>query len=145
MQLKVLDPSLLVSQEDFVPVRKFMTSRRSIPPQVLPTSAFENFEDTTVVCEGALAMFLAGNVIFNTVGIGAISMFWGLVNSLQLIAYFPLLAIILPANSKIAYELTYSIAAFDLIPTDPISNALEGPLEGLDNTSNHTIHISEAA
>ena len=145
MQLKVLDPSLLVSKDDFVPVRKFMTSRRSIPPQALQTSAFETFEDATILCEGALAMFLAGNVVFNTVGIGAISMFWGLVNSLQLIAYFPLLAIILPANSKIAYELTYSIAAFDLIPTDPITDAMEEPLEGLDNTPNHTIHISEAA
>ena len=90
-------------------------------------------------------MFIAGNVVFNTVGIGAISMFWGLVNSLQLVAYFPLLAIILPANSKIAYELTYSIAAFDLIPTDPITDAMEGPLEGLDNTPIHTIHASEAA
>ena len=90
-------------------------------------------------------MFIAGNVIFNTVGIGAISMFWGLVNSLQIVAYFPLLAIILPANSKIMYELTYSIAAFDLVPTDPITDALGGPLANLDNTPIHTIHVSEAA
>ena len=54
-------------------------------------------------------------------------------------------AIILPANSKVAYELTYSIAAFDLIPTDPLTDALEGPLEDLDNTDSHTIHCSETA
>ena len=92
-----------------------------------------------------MAIFLASNVIFNTVGIGVISMFWGLVNSLQLIAYFPLLAIILPANSKIAYELTYSIAAFDLIPTDPLTDWIDGLLEDVDNTANHDIHVSETA
>ena len=54
-------------------------------------------------------------------------------------------AIILPANSKIAYELTYSIAAFDLIPTDPLTDAIDEALGDLDRTANHTIHCSEMA
>ena len=84
-------------------------------------------------------------MIFNTVGIGAINMFWGLVNSLQLIAYIPLHSVILPGNSKIAYELTYSIAAFDLVPVDPIIEIIEGWTEGLDRTLSHTLHCSETA
>ena len=43
------------------------------------------------------------------------------------------------------YELTYSIAAFDIIPTGPIIDALQNPLRDLDNTPIHNIHVSETA
>ena len=65
-----------------MPVANYVATRRSIPPQGLPGELISSTEDTALVCEGALAAFLASNVIFNTVGIGAINMFWGLVNSL---------------------------------------------------------------
>ena len=140
----MLNETKFVSEDWGIPVEKVVT-RRSIPPQVLPGNQIDNVEVAAVATESALAAFLASNVIFNTVGIGAINMFWGLVNSLQLIAYIPLHSVILPANSKIAYELTYSIAAFDLVPVDPIIDFIQTLTEGLDRTSDHTLHCSETA
>ena len=145
IQLRVINSTYFVSRADNVTVPNYISTRRSIPPQVLPGGEIKTVEAATILTESTLLAFLASNVLFNTVGIGVINMFWGLVNSLQLIAYVPLHAIILPANSKVAYELTYSIAAFDLIPTDPLTDALEGPLEDLDNTDSHNIHCSETA
>ena len=44
--------------------------------------------------------------------VGSMSLMWGLINSLQIIAHIPLLNVVMPANSKIIYDVIFNIANF---------------------------------
>ena len=59
---------------------------------------------TLVASNGAVSVFLAG-------GLSAV---WGLINSLQIVAHFPLLNVQMPANATIMYDVIYTVATFDL-------------------------------
>ena len=47
---------------------------------------------------------------------------WGLINSLQIIAHIPLIEVVLPANSKLVYDLSQRIANFD----NPVTEHAKG-------------------
>ena len=47
---------------------------------------------------------------------GSLSLLWGLIGSLQIVAHFPLLVINYPANAKTFSEVLLQLARFDIIP-----------------------------
>jgi len=47
---------------------------------------------------------------------------WGLINSLQIVAHFPLLNVQMPANATIMYDLIYTVATFDLPIVDQLTD-----------------------
>lgn len=49
---------------------------------------------------------------------GSLSLLWGLIHAMQIVAHFPLLNILIPSNAFILYIALYEMANFDLIPTD---------------------------
>ena len=55
-------------------------------------------------------------------------MLWGLLNSLQLIVHLPLLAIVLPYNTKVVYDTIYKLATFQLVPDSLIFDSTLGRL-----------------
>ena len=56
----------------------------------------------------------------------SMSLLWGLVNALMIIAYFPLLNIRIPSNVLQVDNVFYQIATFDLIPMEWILEMLKG-------------------
>ena len=63
----------------------------------------------------------------------SLSMLWGLVNGLQILAYFPLLNILIPANVLIVDQMFYLIATFDILPMDVILDSMEATLSRYEN------------
>ena len=59
----------------------------------------------------ALGVNMASNVFLS----GALNLFWGLINCLQIIAHFPLINIRMPANCFMMYRVIIKIATFELI------------------------------
>ena len=82
-----------------------------------------------------LRLFLANNLLVSNLVLGSISVVWGFINSLQIIAHIPLLNIILPGNAKIVYDMTYTIATFDIITMDYFIEMIEEPLSKVDNSA----------
>lgn len=69
---------------------------------------------------------MGANLAINILLSGSLAVLWGLVNSLQIIAHFKLLRVIMPTESvKIYYEVMYELATFDMIPTDEITAYLQ--------------------
>ena len=48
----------------------------------------------------------------------SLSLLWGLVNALMIVAYFPLLSVYIPSNVLIVDLVFYQIATFDILPTE---------------------------
>ena len=61
------------------------------------------------------------NVVLN----GSLTLLWGLINSLQLVTFFPLLNLLFPVNAKIYFTILFEIGTFDLIPTEALEEILD--------------------
>ena len=57
---------------------------------------------------------MASNGVVSVFLAGGLSAIWGLINSLQIVAHFPLLNVQMPANATIMYDVIYTVATFDL-------------------------------
>ena len=63
---------------------------------------------------------LASNFIANLVISGTLNYLWGMINSLQIVAHFPMINVLMPANCQVVFMIIVKIATFDIIPVDPI-------------------------
>ena len=96
------------------------------------------------VTKDVLTVVVTSNLVISNLVLGSISLLWGFINSLQIIAHIPLLNVILPGNARTIYDATYALATFDLISMEPLLELLEEPLADVDKSATHNIHISEA-
>ena len=65
---------------------------------------------------------------------GSATLLWGGVNSLLVVAHFPLLSIILPGNAKVLYQMIYGLCTFDLVPMDSIEEELNAAIGEFDHS-----------
>ena len=63
---------------------------------------------------------------------GSLSLFWGLINAMQFVTYFPLLNVAYPENAKMWYDMMLQIANFGVIPTDQLKKLLEDKIGNAD-------------
>ena len=63
---------------------------------------------------------LVANFIANVLISGALNYLWGMVNCLQIIAHYPMINVLMPANCQLLFTVVVKIATFDLIPVDGI-------------------------
>ena len=61
---------------------------------------------------------LIGNFILNLLFSFSINLLWGLLHAMQIVAHFPLINIMMPANAVMLFQVIVKIATFDLIPTE---------------------------
>ena len=71
----------------------------------------------------------------------SLSMLWGLVNGIQILAYLMLLNIPMPGNVLLIDEILYEIATFDLVPLEFITDFLEKHSKHVDN--NKPVYLSQ--
>ena len=71
------------------------------------------------------------------------SLLWGLVNSLMIIAYFPLLNIRIPSNVLQIDNVFYQIATFDLIPMDWVLEMLQKLTADFEREEPLELHVCE--
>ena len=73
---------------------------------------------------------------------GSLAVLWGLINSLQIVAHFPLLVIIYPENAQIYSGILLELARFDLIPYDLLVEPTE-ELLGIQENEEQDAYIQE--
>ena len=71
---------------------------------------------------------LVSNFVINMVITGALNYLWGMVRCLQIIAYFSIISVMMPANSLTLFRIFAKIATFDLVPVDGIIDWMNGML-----------------
>ena len=63
---------------------------------------------------------LVSNFALNIAVSGALNYLWGMVNCLQIIAHFPMINVLMPANVQMLFIIVVKIATFDILPIDGI-------------------------
>ena len=69
----------------------------------------------------------------------SLSMLWGLIHGVQIVAYFMLLNLPIPANILMVEEILYEVATFDLVPLDFVIDFLDSQIGDLDNNKKVTL------
>lgn len=77
---------------------------------------------------------VVGNVVVNLFLSGSLSLLWGMINALQIIANIPLLQVMMPANAKSFYTFIINIANFKIIDTDMITGYFVTKTDSSNNT-----------
>ena len=76
---------------------------------------------------------VVGNFAMNLLLSGTMTYLWGLLNSLQIVAHFPLINLMMPANAQMVFRMLVQIATFEFIPIGPLIEESETRI-GIDNT-----------
>ena len=83
------------------------------------------------------------NIIMHPFLMFSLSMLWGLINGIQIIAFLMLFNIPIPANILIVDTVFYEIANFDLIEFDWVTDIIDNIFGELDN--NKEVFLSDNA
>ena len=100
--------------EDYLPV-KYSMSRKilSIMEENTAVAVLTSMSDKAkTVMDISLVFNLMTNVAFST----SMYLLWGLINTLQMILYLPMIEVNFPANVKFLYSILIPVACMDLIP-----------------------------
>ena len=73
----------------------------------------------------------------------SLSMLWGLINGLQIVAYLMLFNIPIPGNVLVLNKIFYEIATFDIIEVDWLEEYFDGLVGELDE--NKDVYLSDSA
>ena len=85
-------------------IRKGTGARGFIPPQANTDDklVIEGLIEQTRSAENVIHFLTAGTWV-SSLFVGSMSLMWGLINSLQIIAHIPLLNVVMPANAAVIY------------------------------------------
>ena len=111
-----------VGQSDYVKV-----------PTQMPNDEFtKSYEAVTEAAQTVISITLVSNFAVNLVLSGAMTLLWGMLNGMQIVAHFDLVNIMMPANAHLLFKVLVQIATFDLVPSEPIISEMEDGL-GIEN------------
>ena len=68
---------------------------------------------------------MLGNFFVNLLLSGAMNMLWGLLHSMQIVAHFPLINVMMPGNAQVLFQVIVKIATFDILPIEPVIESAE--------------------
>mmetsp|Transcript_25612 Transcript_25612/g.39409 ORF Transcript_25612/g.39409 Transcript_25612/m.39409 type:complete len:360 (-) Transcript_25612:1793-2872(-) len=86
-----------------------------ISKQTPNTEFIKAFKQVAEQAEGVLKGSMASTFALNLVMAGSLSLLLGMINSLQLIVYLPILSFVFPANAMMLFKVLIPIVTFDIL------------------------------
>ena len=77
---------------------------------------------------------MVSNFAVNLMLQSSMSLLWGLLHSMQIVAHFPLINIAMPANADAMFQVLIEITTFGIIPTEDFLENIQNDV-GLDGDS----------
>lgn len=125
MTVTLLQSDKFVSMQTGLPVPAGLKISAKVPRQLPKSDASMTYIEATELSESITNAALVANFAVNVLMTGVMTYLWSMLNSLQIIAYFDLVNIVMPANAHQLFQILVSVATFDLIPAEPAIEAME--------------------
>ena len=110
-QIKFLNPDLFVTKEGNQPIAKDeVTNLKKIPRLMKNEGMYSKLKSITQTMLTSATWITTANFSMNILLSTALSLLWGMVNSLQMIIHIPLLETPFPANAFMIYTLSMNFA-----------------------------------
>ena len=122
LKVRVLSPGLFLSQSTQTPVLDETVAEHNLKRQLDKGKAEEiaAMQEQAQSIQSGSSALMGGSFAINLLLASSLSLLWGLINSLQLVAHFPLLNVDIPVNAQIYFEVMLEVATFDLVPTEGV-------------------------
>ena len=130
----MLDASKFISKVSQLHATSSEILSGTIPPQLPDDQLTEALSDATVAFDAVSKTALISNFLINLLVSGSLNLLWGMINSLQILTHFPLINVLMPANSQMLFSVIVKIATFDVINVDPIMEWLDGLMPTIDDS-----------
>lgn len=91
----------------------------------------ESLEGQASGAKSGTSVLMGTNLAINLLLSGSLVVLWGLINTLQVVAHFPLLVVNVPMNAKVYNDMLLDLATFNFIPKEQINEKVREVL-GLD-------------
>ena len=118
LRATVRAPKYFQSRDTFLSIPLNATDTIKIQKQMENSAFTEAFalftEGVGNLTDGALISNFIVNLLFSF----GMNLLWGLLHAMQIVAHFPLINIMMPANAVMLFQVIVKIATFDLIPTE---------------------------
>ena len=99
----------------------------------MPNDEFtRNFIATAETAQSVTNGILISNFFINLLLSGSMTLLWGMLNCMQIVAHFYLVNIMFPANVLQLFKILVSTANFDILPTQVVIDEIE-ELLGIKN------------
>ena len=105
----------------------------------------EALSKATEALETGVTALMGANFTISLLVGASLSMVWGLVHSLEMVAAFYLLNLRQPQNAQIVYEMIYNVANFSMMPSGWIENLLAEHVGDLDKSIEAEEELSATA
>ena len=92
----------------------------------------ESLEGQASGAKSGTSVLMGTNLAINLLLSGSLVVLWGLINTLQVVAHFPLLVVNVPMNAKVYNDMLLDLATFNFIPKEQINEKVREVL-GLDD------------
>ena len=126
----MLNPQLFWSEQSLEFIVKEFSDSKYVPPQLPETAATRVLQTASNVVAFGIGTAVITNFLSNVFISGTLNYLWGMINCLQIIAHFPLINILMPANCQVLFLVVVKIATFDLIPVDGFMESVEQIFDG---------------
>ena len=130
LKLTVLNPEVFLSESTFKFIPEGFNDEKNIPvqlPVTLETEVLEVLANVLLLVTGATVV---SHFVSNIAIAGTLNYLWSMINCLQIMAHFPLINILMPANCQLIFLVVVKIATFDLLPIDGLMDKIS---EMIDN------------
>ena len=114
----VKDSSFFFSSKSAKGIPMGATDSIKVPRMMPNTEATKMFENANQGMGNASKVAMVSNFAVNLILQGSMSLLWGLLHSMQIVAHFPLINIAMPANADAMFQVLIEITTFGLIPTE---------------------------
>ena len=111
-----------------------------IPPQSYNTQSTKALEATATTTKEAFKFWVLVQIVIQPFILMSLSMMWGLINSVQIVAYLMLFNIPIPANVLVVNKVFYEIATFDMIDLEWLEAYLDDWVGEYDQ--NNDVYLS---
>ena len=145
----IKDPSFFERDafQEFMPLRYPMSKKiKGIMEENLANIIMSDVTDSA---KTAMDVSLVFNLITNIAFSASMYLLWGLINTLQMILYLPLLRVNFPSNVRFLYSILIPVASMDLIPSQystelffDISQDLDSPYSDILEELGYETHNS---
>ena len=132
LKIKVLEPFIFISKSSRQTIEDDFEVESEIPEQFTEDrqSLIETLESAAEKLESSGTILASSNAGIQIALSASLALVWGLINSLQLVAHFPLMVVQYPKNAEIYNNMLLTIATMDLIPDD-VSTAIKEDFFGV--------------
>ena len=116
----MLDPSKFRSKKTSLFVLTDLQISKKIPPQLPDDQMTDILSDATVAFDTVSKTAIISNFLINLLISGPLNLLWGMI-----MTHFPLINVLMPANTQMLFSVLVKIATFDVIPVDGIMEKLD--------------------